>query len=136
MVYEQFFQFLNRFADAELAASLRREEIPQALLLRAVQLDVRRTGTIFELLAFYDRLGLSEQALAVVKNDVFPWVERVQWHHPEDAQRLIGEMRRRAEDLEDEEFLRALEARSTEVSRFSPRLFDYRLRDWMREVIG
>ena len=136
MVYEQFFRFLNRFADAELASSLRTEEMPQALLSRAVQLDVQRTGTIFELLAFYDRLGLPEQALSFVKSDVFPWVERVQWNRPADAQRLIAEMRRRAQALDDEEFLILLEARSAEISNVSPHIQEYRLREWMRNFIG
>ncbi len=136
MVYEQYYEFLKRSLDRELLATLRPSEKPNALLLRAVQLDVRRVETIFQLLRVYDRLGQSEQGLTLLRNNVYPWLERIQWDSTVNAGKLIEEMRRRAEAAGDVEFVARLDAKSVQISGFSQAPSEHWLRRWMQSWLA
>jgi O-antigen ligase len=132
LTYEQYARFLQNALDAELLATLRPNEVPDVLLLRAVQLDVRRVATIFDLLQVYDRLGRSEQAWSMLRDTVYPWLERVQWSSSASAEKLIKEMRRRATAADDHAFLLRLERRAGQISGLSQKPSEHWLKTWMQ----
>jgi len=118
--YWQFYDFIKRARDPEVLRALEPDEAPDRLLLRAVQLDVAKAGQIFELLGLYDRLGEADRGLIVLKTEVFPWLEFVQWQNTEAARQLANEMRRRALEAGDQAFADTVAARYAEIRHIRP----------------
>ena len=134
--YARFYYFLKEFADEGLLAELRPSELPDALLLRAVQLDVWQVDEIHELLRLYDRLGLSAQALDMLRSNVFPWLERIHWKNPVQAKRLAEEIRGRALAEGDQALADAVVALGKGLPVIGPPTERVWLKEWQQRVLN
>jgi hypothetical protein len=135
-VYERLQAFIAEFNSPSLTLRLKPEENPEALLLQAISLDVRRVPTIVTLLEYYDSINRPDLALELLKTRVFPWLELLARTHTEQAVLVITQMRRRADAAEDTEFLARLKGRVAELQGIQPVGLTVWLKAWQDTQFG
>lgn len=117
--YVSFADFLTRWPASNQLA-LRDDETPQALLYKALAFDPVNSAAIDRLLILQRDAGRPDESYALLKNVVFPWLERLKRRDATAADRYIEFLRQLASRAGDRTFLEALAEKSRDLQRVEP----------------
>ena len=117
LTYVRFSEFLDEFSPAERA----RGESTEELLYSAIGTDPLSVPAIDGLLRLYIGTSQASKAYALLRNVVYPWMERLRRVDPHASDRYFDHLSVYAEAAGDSAFLAELKERRALLSDIAPR---------------